>query len=333
MTRFRRLAWLTAVLTWVLIVVGGIVRVSGSGLGCPDWPTCHGQVVPPLVLQAIIESSHRFTASIVSLGIIATAVYAGARYRRNRLVVIPAILAAGLLVVQIALGAFTVELELTPALVTAHLGTALAVFAMTIVTAAAARWGGGSDRRFQIDGFAALALATVVATYVLLLVGAFVIKGAASYACAGWPLCGGGFALPTDGPSILNVAHRLAAGAVAILYLALIVQARPARPGERDLGGLLLGGLILLVSQIAIGAGVVLWGVPPFTAALHLAVASAFWGNLIAVTFLACHPLLPKRATAGERVSEVATENRGASIPAPTNRPSFPVRLRKLVST
>src|SRR5215472_16540423 len=137
MSLVRRLALLTALLTWVLIVVGGVVRVSGSGLGCPDWPTCHGQLVPPLVLQAIIEYSHRFTAGIVSVAVLATAILAWARFRHYAWVVVPASYAVLLLVVQSALGAVTVELELTPALVTAHLGTALAFFATTVVTASA----------------------------------------------------------------------------------------------------------------------------------------------------------------------------------------------------
>ena len=66
MPLFRRLSVAAIAFTYALIVIGGIVRVSGSGLGCPDWPTCYGSVLPPLVIHAIIEFSHRFTAGIVT---------------------------------------------------------------------------------------------------------------------------------------------------------------------------------------------------------------------------------------------------------------------------
>ena len=66
MTALRRLALLTAIGTYLLIVVGAIVRSTGSGLGCPDWPLCHGQFLPPPNVAAWIEFSHRFTGAIVS---------------------------------------------------------------------------------------------------------------------------------------------------------------------------------------------------------------------------------------------------------------------------
>ena len=69
---FRRLAVVTAVFAYLQIALGGVVRVSGSGLGCPDWPLCHGRPYPPADAHAIIEYSHRAVGSVTGVLIIAT---------------------------------------------------------------------------------------------------------------------------------------------------------------------------------------------------------------------------------------------------------------------
>ena len=69
---YQKLSAFTVVATYALIVIGGIVRVTGSGLGCPDWPTCHGQIIPPLEQTALIEYTHRFVGALVSPLILAT---------------------------------------------------------------------------------------------------------------------------------------------------------------------------------------------------------------------------------------------------------------------
>src|SRR5260370_4438702 len=136
MKAFRALSVATALVTYALVVLGGVVRVSGSGLGCPDWPLCHGRLLPPLNLHAIIEYSHRTTASLTSLLVVLTAIFAWFAWRHRRDIVIPATIALGLLASQVVLSASPVRLELPPMIVLAHLATAMALLGAVCVTAA-----------------------------------------------------------------------------------------------------------------------------------------------------------------------------------------------------
>src|SRR4029450_5354046 len=107
LTRFQRLAAVTTAATFALIGVGGLVRATDSGLGCPDWPRCFGRLVPPAELHPWIEHSHRLVASVVVV-LVALLVVAAWRTGQER-GVRPAAGAAPVLVLAPGLmGAFVV---------------------------------------------------------------------------------------------------------------------------------------------------------------------------------------------------------------------------------
>src|SRR3954465_13576491 len=107
----RRLAWLGGGLVAGLIALGGVVRITGSGMGCGDhWPLCDGEWFPPLDLPTMIEIGHRWAAALVSLAVFAVTVLAWHRHRRDAALLVPATLASVLLIVQVLLGAVTVKL-------------------------------------------------------------------------------------------------------------------------------------------------------------------------------------------------------------------------------
>src|SRR6266581_8499242 len=126
--RFTRLAWTAATFTYLLIILGAIVRITGSGLGCGEhWPLCNGRLLPPLDLPTMIEYGHRLAAAAVSVLVIALAIVgwwetrgvgSGEWFHRLR----ASYIAVGLLIVQIALGAITVKLELPAWTIILHLG-------------------------------------------------------------------------------------------------------------------------------------------------------------------------------------------------------------------
>ncbi|MGZ8563930.1 MAG: COX15/CtaA family protein, partial [Candidatus Limnocylindria bacterium] len=123
MNRFAKLSIAAALATFVLIVVGGLVRATDSGLGCPDWPLCFGAWVPPLELHAWIEHSHRLIAA-VAVGPLVAAVALITVFtprRRDRTMLIAAVVAGVLVIVQAWLGGQVVIQQLRAELVSAHL--------------------------------------------------------------------------------------------------------------------------------------------------------------------------------------------------------------------
>jgi heme A synthase len=105
----RRLAWTGAGAVFALIVLGGGVRITGSGMRCGDhWPRCNGEWFPPLDLPTLIESSHRWVAALVSILVLAIGIVAWRRHRREPALLRSAVVAGILLIVQVLLGAVTV---------------------------------------------------------------------------------------------------------------------------------------------------------------------------------------------------------------------------------
>jgi protoheme IX farnesyltransferase len=312
MRSFRALSVATAVVTYALVVLGGVVRVSGSGLGCPDWPLCHGRLLPPLNLHAIIEYSHRTTASLTSALVVLTAVVAWLAWRRRRDILIPATVALGLLVVQVVLGAITVRLELPPMIVLAHLATAMALLAAVCVTAVAATVppAAGADRRSVV-----LARAAAAGTYVLILSGSLVVGSGASGACNAWPLCGGGFQFAFDGLPSIQLLHRAVAGLIGVLIVASLLSVLARHRQQRAVRATVALTLAALTFQVAVGAAVVLLHLPAALRGLHLALASAVWAGTVVLAVLANR--LP---LAGEPVDDRRTAR-------PTARPARDVVL------
>src|SRR5947209_10869263 len=310
MKGFRALAVATAVVTYALVVLGGVVRVSGSGLGCPDWPLCHGHLLPPLDVHAIIEYSHRTTASLTSLLVVLTALLAWLGWRHRRDVLVPATAAFGLLILQVALGAITVRFELPPMIVLAHLATAMALLGTVCVTAVAA-WmpvrGGEIDPRS-----ARRARWAATGTFVLILSGSLVVGSGASAACNAWPLCGGGFSFSFDHLASVQLLHRALAGLIGLFVIGGVLSVLGRlrhQPAVRTTVALTLAALGF---QVAVGAAVVALHLPAPLRALHLALAAAVWGGTVILAVLASrispHPALPRRGRETERVRRPARD-------------------------
>jgi protoheme IX farnesyltransferase len=288
----RRLAWTGSSFALGLIVLGGIVRITGSGMGCGDhWPRCNGEWFPPLDLATLIEISHRWAAAAVSLLVLAVAVVALRRHRSEPELRNPALLAAVILVIQVLLGAVTVKLVLPPSVVITHFANAMLLLAALLVVAlrasSAARLPLPKGQRHGSHG---LVLAAAGVGFVVILFGAQVANFDAGLLCLGFPLCNGS-ALPPEGALAgLHWTHRaLAFGFLALLGVLVARVGRGAGtaplPGTGPLRRWAVVVLGATLVQVAVAAAMILHLLPAGLRALHLLLGTAIWAGLVVLTF------------------------------------------------
>ena len=300
-----RLSVAAAVATFALIVFGGIVRITGSGMGCgDDWPLCNGRLIPPMDLPTMIEYGHRLAALVVAALVVAVASVAwtagrsdapiagrtGSRVRLRRL----GALAVVLLVVQILLGAVTVWLELPPTSVILHLGTAMLLLAALVVIASEA-YGPGRDMRR--DGATRLTWWTALAGFAVVLLGGLTANLDAGLACQGFPLCNGQF-MPEGNPLVhAHWTHRLAAYGLAGWCFALpllLGSRRPAQPAVKRTATL---AAAVVIVQIVIGAAMVLNQLEGSLRATHVGLGAAVFVVLVRLGWLTRYPTDSSNAT------------------------------------
>jgi heme A synthase len=324
--RFRTLAYLTAALTFALIVVGGVVRISDSGLGCgpagsgtEGWPLCGGGVVPVVDTNMIIEYTHRVLAAAVTI-LIAYLLWTAWRHRRSeRLLVRVSFATLGLILVQAALGGLTVEEGLKQELVATHLGVAMLQIGLVLLMGRL----GGPDapptlRPGATRAIRALTMLAMVAVLGTIVAGGYMSAselhgtGAehrsvdAHMACGDqFPACGGEF-LPFGRSEALDIhlTHRafMYVAVVVLLALFVIVVRQRRRLDERsgaELMSLAWATVSILFAQVLLGAVNVWAGEHAWLIVAHLALGTLLWLSLIRFAFTLTS--VPEAALAARR--------------------------------
>lgn len=306
-----------------VIVLGAWVRLNDAGLGCPDWPGCYGHaLVQPGAgvesAKAWKEMIHRYCAGSFGLLVMALAVIAWRRGRGRERWILP--LAAGVVIFQAALGAWTVTMKLEPLVVMGHLlgGFTLAVLLWLALL-------GLLQRRVERvpGGLVVLSRVALAVVVLQVMLGGWTSSNYAALACPDFPLCRGAW-LPhanfaaafvpwhklgvsyqygvLGGPArvAIQLAHRLGAlmtagvvGTLAVLCL------RSGVPRLRRSGAMLLA---LLGLQLALGIGNVLLGLPLPVAVMHNGVAALL---VLAVVYHA--DVLRSAAAAGSAAASPAS--------------------------
>jgi len=321
LTRFTKLAAFTVAMTFLLVVVGVVVRSTGSGLGCPEWPTCHGSWVPPFDNpHAIIEWSHRTTAAIVGILALATAIAALVAYRRRPAILWSALVALGLVIFQAALGKAAVESDLSGDIVTAHLATAMALLALLIYVTVRSNL--PVDRRPRRSGVAAWLGLAAAAVFVLMLLGSHVTATGSALAFPDWPLMNGS-PLPTltaaDAPHVIHRWAAVIAGLLVAIATIAVWRQRPRFPAAAMLA---VAAALLFATEAVAGGLQVLTQLAVWTQVVHLTLAATVWGLLVAATVLSVYRRpLPTEAGSGVP-SPLATPDIELATSAARDQPS-----------
>jgi heme a synthase len=290
MDSFRRLSILSTVATFLLVAIGGLVRVTKSGLGCgDDWPDCNGRVLPILDGRpVIIEFSHRLAALAVIV-LVGALAFRSLRERRSAPRIMQASIAAFALVLsQAILGMIVVKLDLHALSVALHLGTAMALAALLIyITGAAAaatgRMDPDTDRSLSRQAWLA---ATAVLT--LMMVGSYVTGRDAGYVFPDWPLMNGRL-VPDFGAAgselselwVIHFVHRALAVVVGIAVLAVALRFLRRKHQFPAAARLAYSAAGLFAIEILIGALNVWSGLNEIVVLGHLIVGSLVWGGLV----------------------------------------------------
>ena len=289
MKLLRRLSISTAAATLALVAIGGLVRATGSGDACPDWPRCLGSWVPPFELKPIIEYSHRLSAAIVGVLILVTAWVAWRRQRHDRAVFWASLAAVPVVILQSAIGRSRILEGAragggagTAGIVTVHFMVAMTLVALVMICATAARARPPKERTARDGRFHALLWLTLGTTAVLLLVGAYVRGEHAGLVFLDWPLMDGRV-IPKlgDAPSVATFVHRVLAAIAVALGGALAWRARSVP--HRGLRALTWTSFGLLVAQAGLGAAAVLTRLSDASVAGHVAGGSLAWAALVAL--------------------------------------------------
>ena len=273
--------------------------MSDSGLGCPDWPLCHGQIIPPLELTTLIEYSHRLSATALGVLVLATAVMAWRTCCDDLRAIVSSTMALALVVVAAVLGGITVWVELAWWVVLLHLGIAEFVVAC-IVVAAAAGWKVRQAPRADAAGdsaygwFDLLVAGSVVSVFALILLGSYMVGKGYGSACDTWPLCGGSL-LPEGSAALVHMAHRFVTALIGVLVAATVIAAWTRRAQSPRLLWASLLAAALLVAQSLVGAATVWTGFAAPLKSIHLSVATLLW---VAIVFVATVQFLPHRLAA-----------------------------------
>lgn len=300
----RQLLVWTALMTFVVIVLGAATRVADAGLSCPDWPKCYGQWLPfpapeggyvaegvsYTLTQVLLEWGHRLSASIVGFMLLASLFFAYKGRQENKRVWRVGLFALLALLSQIKMGGITVWLDNVNWSVALHLGNAMIFYSLLIAMISAA------VRPANVKPIAAntrtklLFVLSYVMVFFTMLAGAMVSTSYAGGVCGGLFDCAGSWWPADDVAQQIHMIHRYMVGLTILTILALRIETRTEHPALRKSAKV---AEVFIIVQIALGI-LTLYSFSHYANFYQvLSVAHLAWGAiLLTVLLTGCLKLL-----------------------------------------
>jgi cytochrome c oxidase assembly protein subunit 15 len=285
----RYLLLTATVMSYLVVTMGGLVCITGSAMGCPDWPGCYGQIIPPMRIDSIIEYTHRFSAALAGPFVLASAILGWRKYRRLPWVSRPPVAAIVFMLAAAIFGALAVLRGLSPGVAAIDLGSALITLAlMVIATVAALNYPDDpvvSGRLSLRSPLARLALVTSVAMFFMLVSGVLVAEGGSIARCVGWPLFSREVAPVLAGG--LAMARELISVVTGLHLVVVVIQAWRGRGNRTVILPVAMAMGILFLLEMAVGAPMATSGVNGFLMVTYVATPVAAWSTIVAPVMLA----------------------------------------------
>ena len=286
---YKVVALLSLVVSFIQIALGGFVRASESGLGCPDWPLCHGKIIPPFEFHTLIEYSHRLNGSLLGILVAVLLILCIMRYRRDKQLMLANYAAFALVVSAGILGGITVITELAWWIRLIHLGIAQFLAAcLMYITYKFAFDNLSNDYSYlnPIRAWKWKKILCVSLVFLLIVSGSYMVGIGASSSCSSWPLCKG-LSIP-DGMSYqVHMGHRyisvVTLAFVGYISIELMIHAK----GNKLIKRVTHSALGLLGIQIILGAVTVWSGFSSHMKVTHLSVATLVWLSVILMSLVA----------------------------------------------
>jgi heme o synthase len=279
-----------SLVTFLLIMMGYVVRVSAAASACPDWPTCFGQWTMPAAQMARLQVIHRGLAFISTIMTLTGAIIAWRYFRSTRLVSVSLYISSGMMLAQIFIGAVSVFLNSTAVVNAVHLGFALLSLGLLSTAAVVAFYKSvfyqKENRLIFQTHFGKLACFTLVAVLILMVSGALVANIGSPQACTGWPLCNGQFP-PSTLLAWLQLSHPLVVGLASLLVAAQFLTAWRSQRSQRVVLVFATGVFILFLGEVLIGVLKVTRGFPADLVGLHAATSAGLWTVQVILTVAA----------------------------------------------
>ena len=284
MKSFRAAVRLLLGATIGLVVIGVIVRATDSGMGCPDWPLCYGQIIPPttdsgdvIAYKAWLEWIHRAIAAVIGLIVLAVVALALRNLKDRRSLQGASIALLALVLFQAWLGRQTVLESNSGASVTAHLASAMAFVGLQVWVLARSGYTETLGGIRRASGSVVAPIVAAGAIYALLLFGSNVTGTDTGLLYPDWPLMGGTLFPPITELSTPMILHRYATAIVALILISALWIVRREKGSPARVRQLLTYAAAVFAVQCVIGAVQIFTKLAPWTQTLHVALATVIW--------------------------------------------------------